>query len=73
LQLERLFSQRVKPRLAQGHVGHLSVFALAPQPLLLKLGYHLSDITAAEVLQLYREPPDWCWQTDPADFDYLVA
>jgi hypothetical protein len=73
LQLERLFAQLVKPRLAQGHVDHLSVFALAPQPLLMKLGYLLSDIPAAEVYQLHREPPDWCWQNDPVDFDYIVT
>lgn len=63
----------VKPRLAQGHVDHLSVFALAPQPLLMKLGYLLSDIPAAEVFQLHREPPDWCWQNDSVDFDYTVT
>jgi hypothetical protein len=73
LQLARLFAQQVKPRLAQGHVDHLSVFALAPQPLLMKLGYLLSDIPAAEVFQLHREPPDWCWQTDAVDFDYVVT
>lgn len=73
LQLERLFAQQVKPRLAQGHVDHLSVFALAPQPLLMKLGYLLSDIPAAEVFQLHREPPDWCWHADPVDFDYVVS
>jgi len=73
LNLDRVFAERVRPRLAQGHVDHLSVFAIGPQPLLMKLGFLLSDIPAADVFQLHREPPDWCWQTDPADFDFMVT
>jgi hypothetical protein len=63
----------LKPRLAQGSVEHLSIFALAPQPLLMQLGYLLSDIPAAEVYQLHREPPDWRWQSDPPDFEYKIS
>ena len=68
--LRRSVLQQIRPRLAQGSVRHLSIFALAPQPLLALLGYLLSDIPPAEVYQLHREPPDWKWQakSDPADF-----
>ena len=72
-QLSSLVSQQVKPRLAQGRVEHLSVFALAPQPLLMLLGYLICDIPAAEIYQLHREPPDWRWQEDPNGFDYLIT
>lgn len=72
-QLTSLVSQQVKPRLAQGRVEHLSVFALAPQPLLMLLGYLLCDIPAAEVYQLHREPPDWRWQANPDGFDYSIT
>lgn len=72
-QLTSLVSLQLKPRLVQGKVEHLSIFALAPQPLLMQLGYLLCDIPAAEAFQLHREPPDWWWQPDPADFDYLVS
>jgi SMODS-associated and fused to various effectors sensor domain len=72
-QLSNLVSQQVRPRLAQGRVDHLSVFALAPQPLLMLLGYLLCDISAAEVYQLHREPPDWCWQGDPDRFEYSIT
>ncbi len=51
---------------------HLSVFALAPQPLLIELGRLLSDIPAADVYQLHREPPDWKWQDHPDGFDFMV-
>lgn len=70
--LRRLFNERVKPRLADRSIQHLSVFAAAPQPLLMLLGSLLSDIPAAEVFQLHREPPGWLWREHPKGFDYLV-
>jgi hypothetical protein len=48
-QLKSLVSLQLKPRLAQGKVEHLSIFALAPQPLLMQFGYLICDIPAAEV------------------------
>ncbi len=70
--LQRQFAQAVKPRLAAGHVEHFSVFGLAPQPLLMELGCLLSDIRAADVYQLHREPPNWMWQEDPQGFEYIL-
>jgi hypothetical protein len=55
-----------------GQAQHFSIFALAPQPLLIELGRLLSDIPAAEVYQLHREPPDWIWQDNPGDFEFIV-
>ncbi|HTU45349.1 MAG TPA: HNH endonuclease [Bryobacteraceae bacterium] len=72
-QLSRLIEQQVRPRLGQGEVHHFSILALAPQPLLTMLGYLLSDIPAAEVYQLHREPPNWKWQDDPEGFAYEVV
>ena len=42
----------------------MSVFALAPQPLLIELGRLLYDIVPTTVHQLHREPPTWGWQRD---------
>lgn len=71
--LERQFQRLVKPRLSgTGDIDHLSIFAFAPIPLLVELGYLLSDIPAAEVYQLHREPSDWRWQEVPDDFRYHV-
>ncbi len=70
--LHRKISQLVTPRLAAGHVDHFSIFALAPQPLLMELGRLLSDIPAAEVYQLHREEPNWIWQKQPEGFDYIL-
>lgn len=72
-QLRSQVSLQVKPRLALGEVHHLSLFGLAPQPLLMLLGHLLCDIAAAEVFQLHREPPDWSWQPDPDGFQYQIV
>jgi len=46
---------------------HLSVFALAPQPLLIELGRLLCDIGGTDVYQLHREPKGWAWPPDGAE------
>lgn len=54
--------QHVRRRIRSGEIKHLSVFALAPQPLLICFGALLGDIVRAEVYQLHREPtPSWKW------------
>jgi hypothetical protein len=62
----------LQPRVRCGDVQHLSVFAFSTQPLLIELGRLLSDIRAAEVYQLHREPPDWKWQESPDGFEFLI-
>jgi len=70
--LQRQFAARVTPRLTED-IHHLSVFGLAPIPLLIKLGCLLSDIPAVDVYQLHREPPGWQWQEAPADFRFTIS
>jgi hypothetical protein len=69
--LRRLFARKVKERIEQGEVRHLSVFALAPQPLLIELGCLLGDIVPTTVHQRHREPSTWRWQPGqpPITFD----
>lgn len=69
--LRRQFKEKITTRIEAG-VNHMSVFALAPQPLLIELGRLLSDIQSAEVYQLHREPSDWKWQESPEEFEYHV-
>ena len=71
--LRNMMTRLVRPQLGTGTIQHLSIFALAPQPLLMLLGFLLSDLHAAEVYQLHREPRDWRWQEDPTSFEYLVV
>ena len=61
LQLERQVSMHLKPTL-EGDACHLSLFAVAPQPLLIYLGALLSDLVPVEVYQLHREPQNWSWR-----------
>jgi hypothetical protein len=67
MHLEGKITQQIRPRIAQGDIHHLSIFAIAPQPLLMFLGTLLSDIPAAEVYQRHREPLSWRWE-DKVDY-----
>ncbi len=71
--LQKHFEQRVRERIAGGEVTHLSVFALAPQPLLILLGDLLGDITPADVYQRHREPPTWTWPENIAGQSFTVT
>lgn len=61
MNLQRKFQQRVREGIATRDIGHLSVFALAPQPLLVLLGTLLGDIAQVDVFQRHREPASWEW------------
>ena len=66
------FNQKIKPRLMQGNTDHYSVFAIAPQPLLIKFGVLLNDLNNVKVYQKHREPSTWKWQTAPCGIDYIL-
>jgi hypothetical protein len=68
--LARQFAVKVRPLIEAREIRHLSVFALAPQPLLIDLGRLLGDIVAAEVRQLQREPQGWAWPADGPAIHY---
>lgn len=59
--LETKVRERLHPGLARGEVQHASVFAVAPQPLLVRLGTLIPEIHHVEVYQLHREPRGWRW------------
>lgn len=70
--LVRQFQEKVADRLADGTIGHLSIFGLAPQPLLMLLGSLLTDIPPANVYQLRREPQGWAWSETHDGADFVV-
>ncbi|WP_224371737.1 SAVED domain-containing protein [Hyalangium versicolor] len=51
-------------------VRHISLFALAPIPLLVALGAQLSSKIPVELFQRHRDTQDWGWKTEgsPAQF-----
>lgn len=66
-------NQQIRPVLEVADSYHLSIFALAPIPLLIKLGSLLTDKIPAQVYQLHREPfMIWKWLDGPDDFSYQV-
>lgn len=71
--LQRNFAARVSGRIERQDIRHLSVFALAPQPLLIELGRLLCDIVPAVVHQRHREPQSWAWQRDCPPIEYRIG
>lgn len=71
--LRRQFDAKVRGRVERQEVRHLSVFALAPQPLLIELGRLLCDIVPATVRQRHREPATWAWQPDQPPIAFTVS
>jgi SMODS-associated and fused to various effectors sensor domain len=70
--LEKQFARRVRDRISDGEIAHLSVFSLAPQPLLIHLGTLLGDIISCDVFQLHREPQTWVWPSGAETPGYLI-
>lgn len=62
--LARLFADKIGGRIERQEIRHLSVFALAPQPLLIELGRLLNEIVPITVHNKHREPSTWKWQRD---------
>lgn len=63
-QLEKSFFRNVEPLKGNHPIQHFSLFAFAPQPLLIRLGTLLSDKYHTEIYQLHRSPRTWNWQQD---------
>ena len=70
--LSTQFNLKIKPRLLQCNTDHYSVFAIAPQPLLIKFGVLLNDLNNVRVYQKHREPSTWRWQTVSSDIEYIL-
>lgn len=70
--LERAFARRIKERVEQREIRQLSVFALAPQPLLIRLGTLLGDIVPVSVHQKHREPDTWKWLPEQPRISFKV-
>lgn len=70
--LERLFARKIKERIEQREIRQISVFALAPQPLLIRLGTLLGDMVPVSVHQKHREPDTWKWLPDQQRVAYKM-
>jgi len=70
--LEEEFKNTIARYIKHDDCKHFSVFALAPQPLLIKLGVLLTDKVDVETFQPHREPKGWRWQAFDDDFKFIV-
>lgn len=70
--LHRVYERKIAPLIDQDACKHFSIFALAPQPLLIQLGALLTDKVSVETYQLSREPKGWQWQVEPDNFEFDV-
>ena len=71
--LNRNFERLVKRPITDGHIEHLSVCAIAPQPLLIELGRLISDLRHADIYQLQREPTTWRWVSDDDGIEFKLS
>ncbi|HMO63898.1 MAG TPA: SAVED domain-containing protein [Verrucomicrobiota bacterium] len=71
--LRKEFELQVRPRIERADGGHLSVFAIGPQPLLVLLGSLITDKVPAEVYQLHREPQTWRWQPESSGVQFGIG
>lgn len=71
--LKIAFNRQIRPLVDGAECPHLSLFALAPMPLMTLLGVLLTDKVPAQTYQLHREPfQTWKWLTGPANFDFQI-
>lgn len=76
--LARDIATQVKQALTPGNdhlrIDHLSVFAVAPIPLLMYLGNRIGGATPVDIYQKHRDADDWIWKKEPKrdTFKYIV-
>ncbi|TBX68727.1 SAVED domain-containing protein [Flavobacterium silvisoli] len=66
------FNQNIRPLIQNSTINHISLFALAPMPLLIKLGTLLNDIRNLEVHQPIRNPKTWNLNDEDLSTDYKI-
>jgi hypothetical protein len=70
--LEDQFGEQLRPKLRKSEVKHLSLFAIAPMPLLMKLGTMVNDIQSMTINQLQRDPKTWKLSDGRGSIKYIV-
>lgn len=70
--LETQFNRKLLQGFAKGEIKHLSVFAFAPMPLLVKLGTLINDIYHVDIFQPVRNPKTWKLNSEASQVSYKV-
>lgn len=68
--LDKARNTIIQPSIRNGE--NISLFALAPIPLLVYLGTIISDISNTSVYQCHRKGEKWAWKEETNTIDYIV-
>lgn len=60
-EIKRAVESKIGARNDQQRVKHVSVFAFAPIPILMKLGHLLGDKISTDLFQFHRASQNWIW------------
>ncbi len=73
-QLEKDFNRKVKERIEDGSITHVSLFGLGTQPFLFVIGKLFGNIIPADIYQRHRIPEQtWGWpESTPQSITYQV-
>ncbi|WP_373001278.1 SAVED domain-containing protein [Sulfurimonas sp.] len=71
--LEVSFREIFLPKIKENNPSDFSIFAMAPMPLLIKLGSLFTDKISVDTYQPIREPKTWRWQEEPKNFEFIVT
>ena len=69
--LEKEFETTIFPFMKISKVNHISLFGLAPMPLLVKLGTFLNEKYSVDVYQKHRNPDNWCYLKESTE-EFIV-
>ena len=67
------FNRKLLQNFTKGEIKHLSIFAFAPIPLLIRLGTLINDIYSAEIYQPVRNPKTWKLNEETTEVKYIVT
>lgn len=71
--LIKKFNQKLLDRISETEdVKHISLFAMAPVPLLIKLGTLFTDKIPMDIYQKRREPDTWNWNYGKATIEFEI-
>lgn len=72
--IDRQLTDAFAPGSEAERTGHVSVFALAPIPLLIHFGSRLTNKVRTELFQRHRDTEDWVWKDDgePARYKHAL-
>jgi hypothetical protein len=70
--LETEFTNKVHSLRNTGRPTHYSVFTLAPQPLMIKLGILLGELVDVTCYQRNREPESWGWRDTKQTATHII-